>query len=214
MSEHDGGEGKGAGAGPDGPRAGRRLWTVPNALCAIRLAGAPVLVALAATGRETAFLLAFLFLMSTDWIDGKLAIWLDQRSSLGARLDTAADVAMYGSLLLGLLWLRGALLVDEWPWIAAGGASWVASAGAGLARFRRLPSYHTRLAKTSWLLALIGAVTLLVWEMIWPFRIAAAAVTLTNLEGLVLTALLPESRTDVSSLFRVLAERRRQGEGG
>lgn len=202
---------------PGGERGGGgdrgRLWTVPNALCGIRLLGAPVLVALAAAGREGFFLALFIFLMSTDWIDGKLAVLFDQRSALGARLDTAADVAMYGSLLAGLLWLRGSLILAEWPWIAAGCVSWSISAGAGVARFGRLPSYHTRLAKTSWFLALVAAVTLLVWEMIWPFRVAAAAVTLTNLEGVALTALLPESRTDVSSLLRVLAERRGGGGG-
>ncbi|NIP58856.1 MAG: CDP-alcohol phosphatidyltransferase family protein, partial [Gemmatimonadetes bacterium] len=79
----------------------RSFFTIPNVLSGIRILGAPGLVILGGTGRGDPFLALFLFLMATDWIDGKLAIWLDQRSSLGARIDSAADVVMYGSLLVG-----------------------------------------------------------------------------------------------------------------
>ena len=52
-----------------------RSWlTLPNLLCAIRLIGSPVLLALAIAGRPSAFLLLFIVLMLTDWMDGKLAI--------------------------------------------------------------------------------------------------------------------------------------------
>lgn len=191
----------------------RTLFTVPNVLSGIRIVGAPGLLILGGTGRGDPFLALFLFLMATDWIDGKLALWLDQRSSLGARLDSAADVSMYGSLLLGLLWLKGPVLAGEWPWIAAGCASWALSTAGGLAKFGALVSYHTRLAKLSWLLALLATLALLGWEMIWPFRVAAATVTVTNLEGLLITTLLSESRTDVTSIFRVLGGPERAGPG-
>lgn len=191
----------------------RSLLTIPNVLSAIRILGAPGLVFLGGTGRGDEFLALFLFLMATDWIDGKLAVWLDQRSSLGARLDSAADIVMYGSLLVGLVWLEGSILAGEWPWIAAGCASWALSALAGLMKFGKLASYHTRLAKASWLLALLATLALLGWEMIWPFRAAAASVTLTNLEGLAITSVLSESRTDVPSVFQALGGPERAGHG-
>lgn len=178
-----------------------RFLTLPNVLGLIRLVGSPGLVVLAAAGRETAFLLLFLVLTFTDWIDGKLAKWLDQRSALGARLDTAADGAMYGALLIGLGLLKADVFVAEWPWIAAGCAAWALSAGVSLVRFGRVPSYHTRLAKTSWLLALATVVALFTVGWVWPLRATAAAVTLTNLEATLISLKLRERRVDVSSIF-------------
>ena len=54
-------------------------------------------MAVAFAERPRVFLWLFLFLSATDWIDGKLAILLDQRSVLGALLDTWADAALYAA---------------------------------------------------------------------------------------------------------------------
>lgn len=182
------------------------LWTVPNLLGAVRLAGSPLLVVVAASGRETAFLGLFLFLTFTDWIDGKLAGWLDQRSRVGPVLDTVADATMYAAALVGLGWLQGPALLDEWPWIAAGGASYLLSWAASHRKFGRLPSYHTRAAKTSWLLALVAVVALMAGGWVWPLRVAAAAVTATNLEAILITRILKAPREDVSSVLEVLED--------
>ena len=79
---------------------------------------------------------------------------------------------------------------------------------AGLCKYRRWPSYHTRAAKTSWFLILVGAVCLLGEWTLWPLRVALAAVTLTNLEALLITIVLPTWRADVGSIFRVWRGRR------
>jgi peptide/nickel transport system permease protein len=78
------------------------VLTVPNVLGALRFLGSPWLVLLGVAGRETAFLVLFLALTFTDWLDGKLAGWLDQRSKIGPRLDSLADLTMYAALVLGL----------------------------------------------------------------------------------------------------------------
>jgi hypothetical protein len=48
----------------------------------------------------------------------------------------------------------------------------------------------------------MGAVTALMDWWIWPFRLAALAVTLTNLEATAITWILPQWRADVLSLRR------------
>jgi hypothetical protein len=78
---------------------------------------------------------------------------------------------------------------------------------AALWKFKRWPSYHTRAAKTSWFLILVGAVCLFGGWGLWPLRVALMAVTLTNLEALLITILSPSWRCDVGSLIRVLRER-------
>lgn len=190
------------------PEVSRRLLTIPNGICAARLAGSFVLIALACLDRQQAFLWLFLVLAMTDWIDGKLAILLNQRSVFGARLDSWADAALYTALLFGALWMHGEVLRGEAGWIAAALGSYALTTGAGLVKYRRWPSYHTRAAKTSWLFITIGAVCLLGGWALWPLRVALVAITLTNLEAFLITLISPTWTADVTSLYHAWRGRR------
>jgi cardiolipin synthase len=69
-----------------------RVFTVPNALSVLRLAGVPLFLWLLLGPRLDLLALLVLVLSgATDWLDGKLARWLNQTSRLGALLDPAAD---------------------------------------------------------------------------------------------------------------------------
>jgi len=189
-----------------------RLVTIPNIICVIRLFGSVVLVVLAAAGHGTTFLWLFVALAMSDWVDGKLARLLNQRSVWGPRLDSWADAALYVALLIGALILHGDTLRSELAWIVPALAIYALSTGAGFWKYRRWPSYHTRAAKISWFLILVGAVCMLgqweLWEL-WPLRIALVAITLTNLEALLITILSPHWRADIETVLTVLRERKK-----
>ena len=185
-----------------------RFWTVPNVLCLIRLAGSFILLAVAYAEHSRIFLRLYVFLAMTDWVDGKLAIVLDQRSEFGARLDTWADAALYTALFVGSIMLHGEQLSHELAWILPALGSYILSIGLGLSKFHRWPSYHTRTAKISWLLIMLGAITFLGGWSTWPLRAALVAVTVTNLEATLITLFSSEWRTDVCSLYTVLKEHR------
>jgi cardiolipin synthase len=69
-----------------------RVWTLPNALSVLRLLGVPLFLWLLLGPEEDGWALVVLMVSGiTDWLDGKLARWLDQGSRLGALLDPAAD---------------------------------------------------------------------------------------------------------------------------
>lgn len=175
--------------------------TIPVALCIVRIVGAFGMVALALADRTQWFLVLFFVLMGTDWLDGKLAVWLDQRSEFGARLDSAADAVMYAALLFGGYWWKAAALREEWLLIGLALGSYLASGGAGLIKFGRLPSYHTRSAKTSWLLMLIAVVPLILQDVRWPMRAALIVVTIANIEGVIITCMLNDWRANVPSCW-------------
>lgn len=191
------------GHGDENSAAPKRIATVPNALCLIRFIGSFVLAGVALAGEPVFFLWLFVILALTDLLDGKIAVWFHQRSELGAQLDTWADAAMYAALIFGACWLHWDQLHDEWGWILAVVLSYTMSTVAGLIKFGRWPSYHTRAAKVSWGLVLIAVVCLLAGWTIWPLRIAMTAVTIANIESTLLTLRLSEWRTDVSSIFHV-----------
>ncbi len=183
------------------PRREPSVWNVPNALCAIRLAGTPLLVLLALRGDTVWFVWLMVFLLATDWLDGKLAILLKQQTTFGARLDSVADASLYTVILFGALWLKWPLIRGTAWWIAPAAASYGLPVLAAWLKFGRLPSYHTRAAKTCWFLVSVAAVCLFLDWSLLPLRITAVGVLLTNLEALAITLVLPAWRANVPSLY-------------
>ena len=183
------------------PLISDRLLTVPNFLCVIRLIGSFVLVPIAWQGHNEVFLWGFIFLALTDWLDGKLAILLNQRTVLGARLDSWADAALYAALLFGIVTMYGDSLQSEFVWISAAFVSYLISTAAGFWKYRRWPSYHTRAAKISWFLTAVAVIAIFSDLSLWPVRVAALAVTMTNLEALLITCISPVWCADVTSIY-------------
>ena len=190
----------------------RRRWTIPNTLSAIRLIGSIGLICLALAGQPALFVVVFLVLAMTDWVDGKLAIWLHQRTVLGARLDSAADATLFAALLFGSVWLNAGLLYAERYWLAAAVVSYLVTTATGLIKYGRVPSYHTRAAKTCWLLIIIAVVYLFMEWSLWPLRLAMLGVTLTNLEATLMTLVLARWHADVPSLYHAWKIRRSEAE--
>jgi cardiolipin synthase len=92
-----------------------RLLTVPNLLSVIRLAGVPLFLWLLLWPRADGWALVVLTASGiTDWLDGKLARWLNQTSRLGSLLDPAAD-RLYTLATVVAFVIRG---IVPW-WVAA-----------------------------------------------------------------------------------------------
>lgn len=177
------------------------IWTIPNRLAVARLALSPLLLPAAWLGREGLFLALFLLVLSTDWLDGRLAVMLDQRTEIGARLDTVADGVLYTVVLVGLFLLSGDVFVAEWPWMAAAVAAYALSWAVSLAKFGRLPSYHPWSAKLAAFLALAGVILVVARGNGLALRIAAGAVTLANLEAVAITLRLDRPRANVRGVW-------------
>ncbi|WP_295883658.1 CDP-alcohol phosphatidyltransferase family protein [uncultured Thiohalocapsa sp.] len=185
-------------------------WRLPNLLSASRLVAAPVLLLLALQGHREAFLWLLAVAFFTDAIDGTLARLTGQASRFGAMLDSWADVAVYAAVAVSMLLLWPELVRREGLAFGAVVASFVVPALVGLVRFRRFTSYHTRLVKLAVAATAAGLFLLLLDLAAWPFRIAAVLAVLAALEEVVITLLLAEERSNVSSLLEVLRTRRHQ----
>ncbi|WP_433205681.1 CDP-alcohol phosphatidyltransferase family protein [Nocardia sp. CA-107356] len=91
-----------------------RIFTVPNALSVLRLAGVPLFLWLLLVVRADGWAFALLVASGvTDFLDGKLARLLDQSSRLGALLDPFVD-RLYLITTLAAFVIRGLL-----PWWVA-----------------------------------------------------------------------------------------------
>lgn len=95
-----------------------RVWTFPNALSFLRLAGVPVMLWLILGPHADLLAVVVLALAGfTDWLDGHLARRWHQRSRVGQLLDPIADRFYIAATVLGLAirhlipWWLVALLV-------------------------------------------------------------------------------------------------------
>lgn len=108
-------------AGRAEPSLVRQAFTVPNLLSWLRLALVPVFLWLLLGPEEDGLAIAVLmFAGFTDWLDGKLARWLNQMSRLGQLLDPAADRLYIAATLIAFLlrdilpgWVIAALVGRE-----------------------------------------------------------------------------------------------------
>ncbi|MCW2834230.1 MAG: CDP-diacylglycerol-phosphatidylglycerol [Nocardioides sp.] len=98
-----------------GRRTGHaRVWTIPNLLSMLRLAGVPLFLWLV-LGPEADLVALVVLMVSgvTDYLDGYLARRLDQFTSLGEILDPVADRLYILAVVIGLA------LRDIIPWWVA-----------------------------------------------------------------------------------------------
>jgi cardiolipin synthase len=88
---------------PDREQLPDRVWTLPNAISVLRLLGVPLFLWLLLGPEADGWAVVVLMVSGfTDWLDGKLARWLNQGSRLGALLDPAADRLYIVSTLIAL----------------------------------------------------------------------------------------------------------------
>ncbi|MEO2024551.1 MAG: CDP-alcohol phosphatidyltransferase family protein [Fuerstiella sp.] len=184
-----------------------RYLTIPNVICFARIIGSLALILVSAAGHVNVFVIGYVVFSLSDWVDGWLARWLNQRSDFGARLDSASDAVLNACLLIGSLILKWDVLQGELAWLLMAITSYAVSMSYGLWKYGRFPSYHTYGAKMTNYLVLGGAVAMLLDWAIWPLRIAAVAGTMANLEAIAITFVLPTWRADMLTLLRVLPGR-------
>ncbi len=175
---------------------------LPNALSVLRIACAPVLVLLAATGLQSAYTWVLVPALATDALDGWIARSAGLQSRLGARLDSLGDSLTWCAGLAGLVaFQRDVLWRHRWL-IGAIVACWVVENLVAWWRYGRLSSFHTVLAKVSGVLLGIYLAALFVFgQSDILLYLAAAASLLTSLEELCLLALLPEWRSDLKGVW-------------
>jgi len=178
-----------------------RWLNAPNALGLLRAMLALSLPPLAWHEQRVAFVVVFALATATDWIDGRLARRLGQRTRIGPVIDSLADALLYAMLGIGVLVLRPDALHWLWPWLAAAGGAYAVNLIAAVIRFRRMPSYHTRLAKVCWGLVSLAALVLVLDGPGWPAIVAGVALIITNAEEVAITLTLQRWRADVPTWF-------------
>jgi len=184
------------------------LLTLPNLLSGFRLVCVPALLALAWYGASAMFLVLFAFGLLSDVLDGALARRLGQESDFGARLDQWGDFALWATLPLGAWWLWRQIVVREAPYAILAVVCMLLPTAVAYAKYGAVPGYHTWSVKLGAILMGIGVPLLLIFDLAWPFRVAALFQLACAVDELGITYLSAQCRHDVPSVFHAARARR------
>ena len=175
--------------------------TLPNLLSASRIALVPVLLVLSWRGLPEAFLAVLALALLTDFLDGQLARRLGQVSDRGAELDSLGDLCLYLAVPVAAWWLWPEALLRDPVTAAVIVASYTFTSALGFLRYGRVKSFSTWSGRVSAFVLSAGVILLLLDVSVWPLRVAAAVVVLSDLEEIAMMALLPRWQANVPSLW-------------
>jgi hypothetical protein len=167
----------------NGPR-----FTLANALTAVRVLAAPLILYLAWIGEGKLLIGLMTVTFLTDAADGAAARLTGNVTRFGARFDSIADAIAYTAMGIAVLVLWPEVVHREW--------------------FGKLTAYHTHLVKVAVASVAVGLLLLLLDWAYWPFRAAAILAVLAGLEEIAITLLLREPSSDVASIHFAWRERR------
>lgn len=191
-------------------RTHKQAWYIINGITLYRVIAAPFLVVLLFTGYYQAFkwLLAISFF--TDLIDGYLARKFKVTSVMGTRLDSIGDDLTVLAALVGLFVINPAFIKTHITELIILLIVFVIETGYAIYKYGKMTNFHTYLAKLAAFLQGVFLLVAIVFDN--PDLLlfyAAIIVTLIELiEEIIITAILPDWRTNVKGLYWVLRQRK------
>ncbi len=189
------------------------VLNLPNVISALRVAMFPLLMWMVYQRNPHAFLGILAFSLLTDVLDGYLARKLNQVTALGTQLDSWADFATYGAMLIALVVIWSDIYHQVSLFIMLGLSFWLFSSLVCLARFRCFPTYHTYAAK---LVAVCSAPAYFVaawWNDPFYIRLALIAYLWVAIEQVMITSVLTRWQGNVAGIWHALALSRQHSIG-
>jgi CDP-diacylglycerol--glycerol-3-phosphate 3-phosphatidyltransferase len=174
-----------------------------NGITLYRVLAAPFLLGLLLSGPPAWFKWMVALSFFTDMIDGVLARFFQVNSTLGARLDSIGDDLTVLITTAGLLMIKPELLTEQWMWLLPLVILFLIQTAYALYRYKRISSFHTRLAKLAAFAQGLFLLTFWFFDTIhYPLFYTAVIITMLELaEEIVLVAWFKEWTTDVKGLY-------------
>jgi len=183
----------------------RILRKVPNAISIARLCATPVLLATVVMDRVEVFKWLLLACLLSDILDGLIARTFHLTSKLGATLDSTADMLTMCVGLIGVWVFQRPFVSGHYPEILLVMVFYSVEVIASLARYGKLSSFHTLLDRIAAYMAGIFVMSLFLWGYYgWLFHLTVIVYIVGLSEEMALIYLLPEWRSDVGGICRVL----------
>ena len=188
------------------PAVIKQLISIANVFTCSRFVFAPLLLWLAWQGYKNGFLILLAITFLTDILDGFAARLLNQTSELGARLDTLADLVIYTTLAIAVWWLWPVIVSRELTYVLLTIVSYISPIVMGFMKFHALTTYHTWLVKMAVVLLGVSFFILFIFDIAWPFHIAAFICLFAAIEEFAITFYLNELQSNVRTFWHLIRQ--------
>jgi CDP-diacylglycerol--glycerol-3-phosphate 3-phosphatidyltransferase len=182
---------------------------IPIVLTALRALLAPVVVFLAIYyPSQSLFGTCLLIAFVSDIFDGILARRLNVVTPNLRRLDSIADSVFYIAAVFAVWHLYPAVIKDHLPELLILGSLEIGRYVFDFVKFKREASYHMWSSKLWGIFLFVGFFSLLALGMPGlPVTLAIYAGIIADIEGLAISMILPEWKTDVPTFVHALRNR-------
>lgn len=186
-----------------------RLFTVPNILSFYRLLSFPLLFVLCLKQIEDWFAILLIINLITDILDGFIARNFNQQTTLGARLDSLADIGTYILALMGLFIFKWDIISEHlWSFLPFLGL-YIATIFYSLIKFGKFTSFHLYSSKIGGYLQGLFFVLLFSGFFFEPYYLLVMLWgILSFLEHLSIQIMIPELKSNLKGLYWLLKSKR------
>ena len=178
---------------------------IPNILSLYRLFSFPFIMIFVFLGEESLFAFFICFNLFTDFLDGWIARKFNQKTEIGAKLDSMADTGLYVLAVTGILIFKWAdfkpHLVSFSPFLFL----LVLTDLIPLIKFGKFNSFHIYSSKAGGYIKGAFFIVLFCFGFItWFYYFMIITGMLAYVENIVITILSKEPGTDVKGLWWLL----------
>ena len=166
---------------------------------------APVLVWLALNQEHNWFIIALVFTVFTDLLDGFLARTLNQITEMGSHLDSWGDFVVYSVMAFSAWILWPEIVIAEKYYFAIILLSFTLPVIIGLLKFRVLTSYHTWSVKLAVGITIVAYILLFSGMVEWVFKLAAIVCAYAAIEEILISFILKHEHVDVRTVWHALS---------
>ena len=179
--------------------------TIPNILSLYMLFMFPVIAAMIVLSKELAFAILLTISLNTDVWDGWIARRFKQKTPIGARLDSLADIGMYITALGGIIVFKiDEIGLDSWLFYVFV-VCYVIVIVSPLIKFGKIQSFHLYSIKAAGYLQGIFFILLFFVAYVPVYFYLMVNISLMAfIENLVIQLLIPEMRSDVKGIYWVV----------
>jgi CDP-diacylglycerol--glycerol-3-phosphate 3-phosphatidyltransferase len=179
--------------------------SIPNIITSVRLVAAVLILTwCTAGGGEQYFLALFVLAGVSDFLDGIIARRMNVCTEFGARLDSVSDLTLYIATFVFLCTHATAYVGACAPYAGIGMLMQFTHVVYAYGKLKCFPSYHSTFSRASAYLIFFSIAGFWLTGAAWCLPLVALVWIACSAEGIIITTILKQPRTNVSSIRKAL----------
>lgn len=184
------------------------VWNIPNVLSLYRIVIVPVILIAVFIGNKQVFTALLCINLVTDILDGFIARRFNMVTSIGARLDSIADVCTYLCAGAGLLRFEWDVVAGHYFLLGLFAVIYIAGNVIAFIRFGRMAALHLYIFKvTAYVQGAFIFVLFCFGFYAWFFYLMIGIGIYAGLEEIAVLLMLSEPRENAKGIYWLLLDR-------